>query len=114
MYGNLLIAGGDFTSAGGAPAVHIAAWDGAGWSALGTGISGGFPGTESRSVMRFGGRYTHGPFRVDMAVGLGLTTVSPSLSFTAGFTYVFTAFTLTRLMVAWWVRWVRPQKLAIS
>ena len=29
-------------------------------------------------------------------------------------TTVFTAFTLTRLMVAWWVRWVRPQKLAIS
>src|SRR5262249_7167935 len=29
-------------------------------------------------------------------------------------TTVFTAFTLTRLMVAWWVGWVRPQKLAIS
>jgi preprotein translocase subunit SecD len=29
-------------------------------------------------------------------------------------TTVFTAFTLTRLIVAWWVRWVRPQKLAIS
>ena len=29
-------------------------------------------------------------------------------------TTVFTAFTLTRLMVAWWVRWVRPQRLAIS
>jgi preprotein translocase subunit SecD len=29
-------------------------------------------------------------------------------------TTVFTAFTLTRLMVAWWVRWVRPQQLAIS
>jgi preprotein translocase subunit SecD len=29
-------------------------------------------------------------------------------------TTVFTAFTLTRLMVAWWVRWERPQKLAIS
>jgi len=59
-----------------------------------TRTGGGFPGTESRSVMRFGGRYTHGPFRVDMGVLLGLTTVSPSLGFTAGFTYVFTAFTL--------------------
>jgi preprotein translocase subunit SecD len=29
-------------------------------------------------------------------------------------TTVFTAFILTRLMVAWWVRWVRPQQLAIS
>jgi preprotein translocase subunit SecD len=27
---------------------------------------------------------------------------------------VFTAFTLTRLMVAWWVRWARPRQLAIS
>jgi preprotein translocase subunit SecD len=29
-------------------------------------------------------------------------------------TTVFTAFTLTRLMVAWWVRYTRPQQLAIS
>jgi len=29
-------------------------------------------------------------------------------------TTVFTAFTLTRLMVAWWIRWLRPQRLAIS
>jgi preprotein translocase subunit SecD len=29
-------------------------------------------------------------------------------------TTVFTAFTLTRLIVAWWVRYSRPQKLAIS
>jgi preprotein translocase subunit SecD len=29
-------------------------------------------------------------------------------------TTVFTAFTLTRLMVAWWVRWARPRQLAIS
>lgn len=29
-------------------------------------------------------------------------------------TTVFTAFTLTRLMVAWWVRWQRPQKLQIA
>jgi preprotein translocase subunit SecD len=29
-------------------------------------------------------------------------------------TTVFTAFTLTRLMIAWWVRWVRPQQLAIT
>jgi preprotein translocase subunit SecD len=29
-------------------------------------------------------------------------------------TTVFTAFTLTRLIVSWWVRWKRPQRLAIS
>jgi len=29
-------------------------------------------------------------------------------------TTVFTAFTLTRLIVAWWVRWARPQQLVIS
>jgi preprotein translocase subunit SecD len=29
-------------------------------------------------------------------------------------TTVFTAFTLTRLIVAWWVRWARPQRLAIA
>ena len=44
--------------------------------------------------MKLGGRYTHGPFRVDMGLFFGLTTVSPAAGFTAGFTYVFTAFTL--------------------
>jgi len=29
-------------------------------------------------------------------------------------TTVFTAFTLTRLLVSWWVRWARPQRLSIS
>ena len=29
-------------------------------------------------------------------------------------TTVFTAFTLTRLIVSWWVRWQRPQRLLIS
>ena len=29
-------------------------------------------------------------------------------------TTVFTAFTLTRLIVSWWVRWARPQRLVIS
>lgn len=35
-----LIVGGRFTSAGGAPAESIAAWDGNGWSALGDGVGG--------------------------------------------------------------------------
>src|SRR5262247_1562907 len=44
-----------------------------------------------------------GPVR-GFAVTLGIGIV----------TTVFTAFTLTRLMVAWWVRWARPPRLAIS
>jgi preprotein translocase subunit SecD len=44
-----------------------------------------------------------GPVR-GFAVTLGIGIV----------TTVFTAFTLTRLIVAWWVRWSRPRQLAIS
>ena len=44
-----------------------------------------------------------GPVR-GFAVTLGIGIV----------TTVFTAFLLTRLIVQWWVRWSRPQKLAIS
>ena len=29
-------------------------------------------------------------------------------------TTVFTAFTLTRLIVSWWVRWARPTRLQIA
>jgi hypothetical protein len=50
------------------------------------------PGTESRSVLRFGGRYTVGPVRADAAVLVGLTSVDPNWGMTAGFTYVFNAF----------------------
>ena len=53
-----------------------------------------FPGTESRGLLRLGGRYTRGPIRFDTAVFLGLTTVDPTIGFTAGFTYVFSAFRL--------------------
>jgi hypothetical protein len=51
-----------------------------------------FPGTENRSLLNFGGRYTRGSVRFDAAVALGLTAVDPTISFTAGFTYVFNAF----------------------
>jgi hypothetical protein len=53
-----------------------------------------FPGTESRGGMRLGGRYTHGPVRVDAGVFVGLTTLDPTIGFTTGFTYVFNAFTV--------------------
>jgi hypothetical protein len=51
------------------------------------------PGTESRGIVRLGGRYTRGPLRVDAAVLLGLTSLDPTIGFTTGFTYVFNAFT---------------------
>jgi hypothetical protein len=51
-----------------------------------------FPGTETRGLLKLGGRYTRGAIRFDTAVFFGLTTVDPTIGFTAGFTYVFTAF----------------------
>ena len=49
------------------------------------------PGTESRSVVRFGGRYTIGSWRGDAAVMFGVTANDPTVGFGAGFTYVFNA-----------------------
>lgn len=40
VYDNNLIAGGDFITAGGVGASHIAAWNGSSWAALGSGTSG--------------------------------------------------------------------------
>jgi hypothetical protein len=49
-------------------------------------------GTESRGTLNLGGRYTRGSYRVDAAFFIGLTSVDPTVGFTTGFTYVFTAF----------------------
>jgi hypothetical protein len=51
-----------------------------------------FPGTESRSLVKLGGRYTRGSVRLDAAVVFGLTAVDEAIGFTTGFTYVFQAF----------------------
>jgi hypothetical protein len=51
-------------------------------------------GTESRGRLKFGGRYTYGPVRLDAAVFFGLNTVDPTVGFTAGATYIFNAFRL--------------------
>lgn len=59
------------------------------WS---TKAGGPFPGTESRSLLNIGGRYTTGSLRLDGGLFFGLTTLDPTVGFTAGFTYVFTAF----------------------
>jgi len=55
---------------------------------------GPLPGSESRGLLRFGGRFTRGPVRWDAAVLFGLTEIDPSIGFTAGITYVFNAFTV--------------------
>jgi hypothetical protein len=53
---------------------------------------GAFPGTESRSRLVVGARYTLSTLRLDAGVIIGLTTIDPTLGFSAGFTYVFNAF----------------------
>ena len=54
--------------------------------------AGPLPGTESRSIVRMGLRYTVGGWRGDAAVLFGATNNDPGIGFTTGFTYVFTAF----------------------
>ncbi|HMF93618.1 MAG TPA: hypothetical protein VKE96_04960 [Vicinamibacterales bacterium] len=56
--------------------------------------NGAFPGTESRGTLKFGARYTRGPWRADGAVFFGTTSYDPTIGFTVGFTYVFNAFTV--------------------
>jgi hypothetical protein len=50
------------------------------------------PGTESRSALRLGGRYTTGMLRVDAGLVVGLNTRDPAFGVMAGATYVFDAF----------------------
>ncbi len=47
------------------------------------------PGTESRGIARFGGRYTIGSWRADAAILFGLTASDPTVGVATGFTYVF-------------------------
>ena len=53
-----------------------------------------FPGTESRGVLKLGGRFTQGAIRFDAGVYFGLTSLDPTIGFTGGVTYVFNAFTV--------------------
>ena len=52
------------------------------------------PGTESRSIVRFGGRITRGTVRIDAGLLFGITSRDPSIGFTAGATWVFKGFTV--------------------
>ena len=51
-------------------------------------------GTESRGIMRIGGRFTKGTVRIDAGILLGMTSRDPSFGFTTGVTYVFKGFTV--------------------
>lgn len=51
-------------------------------------------GLESRSVMRLGSRFTHGPVRVDGAFLFGIAQNDPTWGFSTGLTWVFNAFTI--------------------
>jgi len=51
-----------------------------------------FPGTESRSLLKIGTRYTFGALRLDAGVFVGMTSSDPTIGLTTGFTYVFNAF----------------------
>ena len=52
------------------------------------------PGGENRGVMRLGGRYTRGTVRIDVGAVFGMTSLDPDVGLTAGFTWVFDAFTV--------------------
>ncbi len=52
------------------------------------------PGTTSRSTARLGARYTIRGWRADAALLLGLTGPDADVGMTAGFTYVFSAFSI--------------------
>jgi hypothetical protein len=52
------------------------------------------PGTESRSLVRAGARFTQATLRLDAALLIGLTSRDPSFGFTIGATYVFNAITV--------------------
>ena len=54
--------------------------------------AGALPGTESRSIVRMGLRYTRGGWRGDAGLLLGATNDDPRIGFATGLTYAFTAF----------------------
>src|SRR5437016_3508067 len=53
VYQGSLIAGGDFTVAGGNNANRIAQWNGSSWTSLGTGIDPGFYGQVNALAVQF-------------------------------------------------------------
>jgi hypothetical protein len=64
--GNTLYAGGAFTTAGGTAATNIAQWDGSRWSALGSGLNGGYGYYNGVSALAVSGNtlYAGGQFTI--------------------------------------------------
>jgi hypothetical protein len=52
-------------------------------------------GTESRGLIRVGGRYRLGAIRLDAAALFGVRSIDPDVGVTIGLSYLFRAFTLT-------------------
>jgi hypothetical protein len=50
------------------------------------------PGTDSRAMMRLGGRFTQGTVRLDGGIIIGMTARDPSFGVTTGLTWVFRGF----------------------
>ncbi|MCL4741523.1 MAG: hypothetical protein KJZ54_04895, partial [Phycisphaerales bacterium] len=63
VHDGALVAGGNFGRAGGVDVRNVAAWDGASWSALGSGVHGGFPEPEALALESHAGLlYVGGAF----------------------------------------------------
>jgi hypothetical protein len=62
VYNGALVVGGRFSVAGGVPVSNIARWDGASWSSLGEGLSGGEFTTVSALAVYNGSLYVGGSF----------------------------------------------------
>ena len=58
-----LIAGGEFTTAGGEKANRVAKWDGFGWSTLGSGMEGSAAVVEALALRGDANLYAGGVFR---------------------------------------------------
>ena len=62
VYNNQLIAGGNFTIAGGASANHLALWNGSSWSQIGSGVSGGESNSGVIALTVYNGNLIAGGF----------------------------------------------------
>lgn len=60
---------------------------------LHTGDNDAPPGTQSSAIVRGGLRFTKGPVRIDAGALIGVLAEDPKFGVTAGFTWVFNAFT---------------------
>jgi len=101
-----LVAGGQFTTAGGVSANHIARWNGPTWSALGAGIAGMFPTVNAlllmpnNDVVAAGWFTTAGGVNVNNGFVNAVTTL-PNVDLLAGGTFT-TAGTASVVNVARW------------